>query len=269
MRSRRSFLKKATIAAGAAVGVAWVGREMWRERLRNLRSSEYQRLIASIERLSAAGKAKELGLPDFMKFWSDAVLVRLRRARFPLDQHQVMVVARGSLLLPPAAREYIDAAQSKIGAILPESAHDLFATTNGLYTIIEYAAEPLTLWPIDRISRLKHADAELVKIWTKDPLPTPTDREYFKYGKDQDPMVMRTEYMPELICLTPVVDGGALLLNPAVKFASGEMEAWDFSVKRLGARRFESLGQMLEAQCESDCWLLDEWSVTHGWRREA
>jgi hypothetical protein len=108
-----------------------------------------------------------------------------------------------------------------------------------------------------------------VRIWTSTPLPSPTDREYFKYGKGQDPVVMRAEYMPELICLTPVVDGGALLLNPAVRFPNGEMEAWDFSVKHPGAIRYESLGQLLESQCESDCWLLDEWSVTYGWSRRA
>lgn len=241
---------------------------MWRKRSRDLKTAEYRRLIASIERLSATGKAKELGLPEFMRFWSENVLLRLRRARFPLDPHQAMVVARGSILLPPAPHELIDAAQSRIGATLPESARNLYLTTNGLYTTINYAAEPLTLWPIDRIARLRDVDAELVKIWTKDPLPSPTDREYFKYGKNQDPVVMRAEYMPELIGLTPVVDGGALLLNPAVKFPSGEMEAWDFSVKHPGAFRYESLGQMLEAQCESDCWFLDEWSVTHGWRQQ-
>jgi hypothetical protein len=86
-------------------------------------------------------------------------------------------------------------------------------------------------------------------------------------GERQDVVHIRREYLKRMVCLREMADGGTLLLNPAVRFANGELEAWDFSVRYPGAHRYQSLAQMLEIECELDCRDIDEHEATHDLQR--
>lgn len=57
--------------------------------------AERRRAIAEIPRVSFSGRFRELGPARFLDRWSDEVIVRLRRARFPLDNLQSKVADAG------------------------------------------------------------------------------------------------------------------------------------------------------------------------------
>lgn len=221
-------------------------------------------MIESIPRLNVRGKFRELGASGFVKLWSDEVLLRLRRARFPLDQLQRKLIERGSLLKEPASDQAIDSLGARMELEIPASLRDLYRATNGMYSYIDYASESLALLPVESVRWLHDQDPVLVRDWVRIQNDRPPDAAYFIYGEKQDVVVIRAEYMQRMLSLGPLIDGGALCLNTFIRFPSGELEAWDFSVKHPGARRYQSLGEMLEDRVESDCWLLDEWSAMHG-----
>jgi hypothetical protein len=56
---------------------------------------EARELIDSIPHVNTTGMVGRIGMPAFLHFWNDEVLLRLRRARFPLDKQQQEVVAKG------------------------------------------------------------------------------------------------------------------------------------------------------------------------------
>jgi hypothetical protein len=155
----------------------------------------------------------------------------------------------------------LDELAKRFGVDLPPTLIELYSASNGMREIIDYANEPFAILPASDVRWLHELDQNMVDLWTTERFH-PSDDKYFVYGKDQDPSI-RTDYVKRLIALTPVVDGGVECLNPAVRFPDGELEAWDFSVKYLGARRYKSLATLLEEKCASDCWLLDYWSITH------
>ena len=258
------------VAAGAIASLSATGWLIWgqfeRKRARADRRAELKRRIDSIDRLSAKGKFGELGASGFMIFWSDEVVRRLKRARFPLDSLQSRLVAKGTPLVPGASDAEIQRLESRFGMELPRSLKDVYRVSNGIHTYIDYAREQFELLPMDQIRWLREAAPSLVEIWTKE-RSDPSDERYLKYGPDQDPVVIRTDYLRHMICLSPVVDSGALLLNTALRSSPTEFEAWDFSVKYPGARRYQSLGAMLEQWCEDNCWNLDSRSVTHDLQR--
>jgi hypothetical protein len=261
--NRRSL--SAVLALGAAAGV--IGSALWpgiqRRRAAEARRQAYQERVASIQRLSARGKLAQLGMPGFLQFWSDAVLARLRRARFPLDALQSRLVREGSILSRPADAADIEAWTARFGMEMPASLRALYAVSDGVFASVDFAKEKRVLLPAARLRWLHEEDAQLVQIWQRNAGGDASDADYHVYGERQDVVKLRPSYMSRMVCLSPVVDGGVLLLNPAIRFADGEFEAWDFSVKYPGARRYPSLAELLEAQCESDCWTIDEWSATH------
>jgi hypothetical protein len=47
------------------------------------------------------------------------------------------------------------------------------------------------------------------------------------------------------------------------------MEAWDFSVKYPGAKRYRSFNGLLEAHCTRACSSIDYWSISADWVRDS
>lgn len=160
----------------------------------------------------------------------------------------------------------MDALEDRLGLKLPRTLRDIYLKSNGIYTYIWYGGQQFDLFPTSEVRWLHEIDRSLVEIWTER-RSDPSDARYFVYGPDQDVITIRTDYLRKMVCLTPLVDGGAMLLNAALPPSGGELEAWDFSVKHPGAMRFRTLGEMLEHWCESVCWNLDYWSVSHGWEK--
>jgi hypothetical protein len=265
---RRSTLILSAAAVVALSGTAWSAWKTFeRKRAATARREEYRRLIDAIPKLNARGKFQELGASGFARFWSEEVLLRLKRARFPLDALQRKLVERGSILKEPASEAALDALSIRLELDLPLALRQLYLATNGLYTYVDYAKEPLALFEVEQVRWLHEVDPTMVRDWMRILGDRPPDATYFKYGADQDVVNIRTEYMRRMVCLSPLVDGAALCLNSFVRFPSGELEAWDFSVKYPGARRYQTLAEMFEDRCQTDCWNIDEWSATYAWRK--
>jgi hypothetical protein len=136
---------------------------------------------------------------------------------------------------------------------------------NGVSAVIDYGSESLEFFPTRQIAWLQDLDRQLVQIWTQQPIHV-TDAEYNRYGAEQDVIKIRSEYLKRIVAIGPVVDSGVFLINPNVVFSDGEMEAWDFSVKYPGAKRYRSLHGLLEEHVRDQCWNLDYWSISHGWK---
>jgi hypothetical protein len=249
---------------GGAAGVGGLALLKWHRRAA-LRK-ERRLALESIPRLETAGLIQRLGMRGFLDYWNHEVITRLKMARFPLDALQSEIVQRGSVLLPPASDETLQGLHARLGTELPPTLVSLLTTSNGLSGIIDYGGVKVDFFPASDIGWLHDRDPELVRIWTEEP-SYPSDTEYFRYDSTQDVITIRSVYLKKMIALSPVVDGGGYLLNPQVRFENGELEAWDFSTKYPGAKRYQSLATLIEEHCSSSCWSLDYWSVSHGWKR--
>ncbi|MDE2421720.1 MAG: SMI1/KNR4 family protein [Gammaproteobacteria bacterium] len=215
-----------------------------------------------IKPLKTEGMIAEFGLPHFIEYWNREVLSRIRHASYPLDKIQQNVLKRDSIFLPPASADEIAALQKRIGIPLPPSLIAFLSITNGVMSIVDYSGIDVDLYPTAQIGWLNEQDPNLVNDWTgamKD-VSEVSNSEYFQYGPTQDPVKIRDEYLKHIIALGPVVDSGVFLINPQIIFPNGEWEAWDFSVKYPGAKRYKSLNELLEAFCSSSCENLDFWN---------
>lgn len=252
--------------AAAAGGIAHL---VWPRFERQRAFAAYQRArterLAKLTPLSARGQVGRLGMDGFLRFWSDQVIGRLRRATFTLDEPQRRLARDGTLLRPPAGEQSIDDWQQRFGAAMPAPLRALHAASDGVAGYAGRLGPGMALLPADQQRWLHEVDPALVRIWNEQSVPV-TDAQYNAYGELQDVVHIRREYLKRMVCLRDVVDGGTLLLNPAVRFADGgweEWEAWDFSVRHPGAHRYRSLAQMLEIECELDCQDIDEHEATH------
>jgi hypothetical protein len=264
--TRRRWLQAGAGATLTALG-SWAGWRWWQAAAQREQAQAFQREWQALPRLAAAGKVAELGMAGFLNFWSEQALLRLRRAHFPLDDLQRQLLREGTLLMPPAPADEIQAAEQRLGLAWPPALQALYAASNGLHAIIDYGQAPITLLPVSQTDWLHQLAPDLVRIWADEQPFDATDAQYFRYGPGQDTVHLRSRYMKHLLCLSPVVDSGVLALNPAVRFPDDEYETWDFSVKYPGAHRFRSLAELLEMQCEADCSNLDLWSFMHDWQQ--
>lgn len=267
--NRRLVLSAATVIAAAAGGIGYVAwpriqREQAFKAYRRARAERLSRLAP----FSARGKVEQLGMAGFLAFWSEQVVNRLRRATFALDAAQQNVVRAGTLLRPPAPQQAVDDWQQRFGLDMPPSMRAVYAATDGLLGYAGRGFEGDALWPVARLRWLHEEDPDTVRSWTQERMEPP-DAVYKVYGPGQDVINIRTEYLRRMVCLRPMSDGATLMLNPAIRSAEGEFEAWDFSVKYPGARRYTSLAPMLEIECELDCQDIDEHEATHDLPRPA
>jgi hypothetical protein len=115
-----------------------------------------------------------------------------------------------------------------------------------------------TFWPTSEVRWLHERDPELVKLWTQHPNSV-GDADYRIYGEKQDPVHARREYLRRIIAISPIYESGGYLLNPNIRFESGELEAWDFSVKYPGAFRYRSFAELAEKAYQDEIWLLEYW----------
>jgi hypothetical protein len=260
MNKRRWLILAALASVGAGVAVV-LSPTARRKAAYAERAEAYRRAVAGIEKLSAKGKVRELGIAGFISFWNAEVMRRLRRARNPLIPPQQALLTAGTLLRDPATPAQIDALQTRLGVPLPDSVREFYLASNGLRSLWGGGDMPDDFLPVAGVNWLRERDPELIRIWQATAYNTTPER-YADYGPNQDPVHIRTEYLDKMICVTPILDGGGIFLNSALRFPSGELEVWDFSVKNPGAYRLRSFGEMLEKVCERDCFALDVESAT-------
>jgi hypothetical protein len=189
----------------------------------------------------------KLDVPAWRRFlgeWSAEVLRLLKQ--IPAEQRSALIersIAEGSLLRDPATPEAVAALELRIGRSLPESYRRFLLASNG-FVVHGLDAEDGALRPAEDIGWLRSNEPGLVAAWSRDDSQVPDDV-YFYYGPDQDPVHLRTEYMPSTLQVSDLVDSVVILLNPEIVDARGEWEAWDFGNAFPGAYRYQSFEDLV------------------------
>jgi hypothetical protein len=81
--------------------------------------------------------------------------------------------------------------------------------------------------------------------------------EHCIYGPNQDTCRFRVEYLQSTLLISDIGDSAVYLLNPEIKTASGEWEAWFFANWHPGAVRYRSFWDLMQAEYRSSVELRD------------
>ena len=106
------------------------------------------------------------------------------------------------------------------------------------------------IWSTNEIAWFRERNQQWIDAYSAphNNLPTIPDRDYYVYGKDQDPVTLRVEYLQTALEISDVGDSAIYLLNPQVVTEEGEWEAWFFANWLPGAARYRSFQEMMEAE---------------------
>lgn len=180
----------------------------------------------------------------FLTQWSKDVLASEKFG--PLLPAEVR--ASGWLGYPGSAEDQIARVEARLGTTLPPSYRAFLQVTNGWRMI---GLEGGELWPTEKIEWFAARRPGWVKAWTVDreqeKLEPISDAEYFVYGEEQDPVLLRVEYLHTALEISDVGDSALYLLNPQVITAKGEWEAWFFANWLPGAERYRTFEEMMLA----------------------
>jgi SMI1 / KNR4 family (SUKH-1) len=146
-----------------------------------------------------------------------------------------------------ASEAEITQREERLGASLPPSYRQFLQVANGWDAMAE---PPVYLVPVAEIDWLRILDPHLAAMWSDDDpnsLLEVSDEEYFVYGDGQDPVHLRPEYLPDTLQIGEY-DDGVFLLNPHIKTADGEWEAWYMAPWLPGAQRFRSFWDLMNDQ---------------------
>jgi hypothetical protein len=153
------------------------------------------------------------------------------------------VLINNSLLYPPADEQMIKAAEQRLQITLPPSYKDFLRVSNGFLNTFG------RLLPVQEIGWLKDKDPEFLSIWGADILDIP-DELYFVYGREQDTIHMRAEYMSSCLLIGNnhgFLGGGNWFLNPEIQLQPNEWEAWFMQDGDIGAMRYRNFKEQMEA----------------------
>jgi cell wall assembly regulator SMI1 len=143
---------------------------------------------------------------------------------------------------PPATELEVLDLEEKLGISLPTSYRNFLLCSNGWLFLYEHI-EFLGTTSIDWYSAPNQKWADLYKEIDEFEI---SDEEYFQYGKYQDCISMRYEYLDALLRISEECEY-EYALNPMVIDDRGEWEAWDLSGKHPGAFRYQSFWEMMQA----------------------
>ncbi|MBY0231388.1 MAG: SMI1/KNR4 family protein [Gemmataceae bacterium] len=187
-------------------------------------------------------------LPDWKPFldrFSHEILKDEKaRARLPAE-----AVESGWLGFPPASDEEIKALEDRLATHLPHSCRSFLVTTDGWRTAGAFIYD---LLPASRPCWFRERHQDWIDAWNEgaatvgEPLPV-SDEEYFVCGPEQDCCKFRDEYWQASLAISGVGDSAICLLDPLVRTAEGEWEAWFFANWYPGAARCRSFREMMEA----------------------
>ncbi|GAA0822316.1 hypothetical protein GCM10009525_10490 [Streptosporangium amethystogenes subsp. fukuiense] len=95
---------------------------------------------------------------------------------------------------------------------------------------------------VEEVGWLRDVDPSIAESWSapkQENSWSVPDELYFVYGQEQDSIHYRGEYVPDTL-LIGYWDDGVALLNPHVRTAEGEWEAWYLAPWLAGANRYRS-----------------------------
>lgn len=192
---------------------------------------------------------------DMLQQWSRDIL---QASEYSTSLPQEAVDAdSGWIGYQPASEEQIKSTESRLGIALPRSYKNFVRATNGWPVAGPFVDVLLALEDSDWFSQKSR---DWLNSWRHgysyfgQPGPV-RDEDYFIYGKDQNPLLIRDEYLDRVLQIS---DGGnaVYLLNPEVTFVNDEWEAWVFE-SETGAKRYQSFWDLMIAEYESFLQLKD------------
>ena len=184
------------------------------------------------ESRKAIAKCKENQRDDPYGIWNEFI------AEYP------DVMASEWLGFPGASETQIVAAETRLGVNLSLSYREFLKITNGW---CEYP-DTVRLRSVEAIEWLYTLENQSwIDGWWILPdqkIPSVPDEEYFVYGTNWY-QPLRTEYMQTALQISDDDEGDIILLNPKI-IHDGEWEAWLFSCRTPGAKRYRSFQEMLQ-----------------------
>ncbi|MGW0485272.1 SMI1/KNR4 family protein [Nonomuraea sp. NPDC003214] len=140
-------------------------------------------------------------------------------------------------IYPPATEAEVREIEKRLGVELPPSYRQFLLFANGWGS-----QDDCRLLRIEEVGRLSDVDPSIAESWSE-PKPENSwsvpDELYFVYGPEQDSIHYRAEYVPDTF-LAGYWDDGVVLLNPHIRTAEGEWEAWYLAPWKPGAKRYRS-----------------------------
>ncbi|MFF3068889.1 SMI1/KNR4 family protein [Kitasatospora sp. NPDC057936] len=137
--------------------------------------------------------------------------------------------------------------EKRLGVSLPPSYRQFLLTSNGWLNTTTGIDR---LLPTQEVGWTRDLDPELVAPWveTAGSFEVP-DEDYYAYGEEQDPCLMRAEYLPHTLKISHTPNAtDVYLLNPLVVTADGEWEAWYLAHWLPGAVRYRSFWDLMNAE---------------------
>jgi hypothetical protein len=150
---------------------------------------------------------------------------------------------------PGATEEQIRASEDRLSTQFPQSIREFYKITNGWRCAGFYtdAVFPFEILPVEKVEWFRTNNQEWINIYNNAQPYKVEDEKYFVYGKHQNSVNFRAEYLQTALEISTIHDAGVYLLNPQVITIEGEWEAWHFSNWMPGALRFQSfLGLLVE-----------------------
>jgi hypothetical protein len=160
------------------------------------------------------------------------------------------LLACGSMLRPGASSADLEALESRFEFPLPSQYKDFLRASNGLL-LPQYCKFGSTT-EVEAYEAVDPLGANALDEYWED-VEEPTDKEYFRYGRNQHPLCIRAAYARKSLALNrPVTDNsgigqgfGWVLLVREVRFETGEHEVWNYD--SWGSKRHEGFASYFTA----------------------
>ncbi len=158
---------------------------------------------------------------------------------------------------PPVDDAGVIKLETRLETALPKSYKDFLKTTDGWGPV---GFNIRRMLPAAEVNWYREIDPELIEAWCQgeswdedegSERPDVPDEDYFVYGKGQDVCSLRSRYLWSCLKISDREDDTTLLLNPEVRNADGEWEAWMLGAKLPGAIRYPSFADLMRAQLET------------------
>jgi hypothetical protein len=177
-----------------------------------------------------------------------------RRIRKELPESVVQSAWMG---FDPAGADEICELECRIGAALPKSYKQFLGTSNGWRQSGSFIYE---LRPCSKVEWFRSNNQEWIDAYLEPARGQPplSAEEHCVYGADQDACRFRVEYLESTLLISEVGDSAVYLLNPEIKTAAGEWEAWFFANWKPGAARYTSFWDLMQAEYDSFVELRDQ-----------
>lgn len=138
------------------------------------------------------------------------------------------IIKAGWMGFTGASEEELAATEKRLASSLPPSYRAFLKASNGWRFPSVWILE---LLPTSKVAWFREQNQDWIDAYNRPAagLRPISDDEYFVYGRDQDCIHFRAEYLQTALQVSDVGDDGVVLLNPKVVTPDGEWETWFFA----------------------------------------